>query len=416
MRWLKRWSRNLWGLFPLTLPGSLLLALSLYLYWIYGQEQADFFLLAASLFLLAVLALSSLTLLIALSRLLLYLRRRPPELERGAEVGISIETGAEFPSFESWPLIQLRLSWDEPRQVELSLEGGRERVICKERGRWTLIRRRLSLEDIFGLCAFSFPRSQEVNLRVAPASQEMSMQVSLRHSSGEGYSHPAGELVGERVEMRRYAAGDPLRFLLWKTYARSRKLLVRSPERAISPQPSTVAFFIAGAEDEPSASTARAFLDQGLLGEDYLFSADGGEALAQEREAAVDQIIDSVKHRARGGEELGRLLSEVDPGQLQNCVFFLPSKPGVWMNRLLRFAGSLPVPPTLVLTVDGRLEQDERGRLGRWLFQPPERDPSMARLPKLYDELRRIGGPVRIIHRSSGRLMEAADVEALRAL
>ena len=55
--------------------------------------------------------------------------------------------------------------------------------------------------------------------------------------------------------MRAYGHGDPMRHVLWKTFARSRRLLVRMPERAIAPSPTTVAFLIAGpGEGDPIAA------------------------------------------------------------------------------------------------------------------------------------------------------------------
>src|SRR4029079_3371216 len=89
------------------------------------------------------------------------------------------------------------------------------------------------------------------------------------------FSHPAGRQDGDLVEMRNYGVGDPMRHILWKTIARTHRPLVRTPERAIAPAPITVAFLVAGAADEPTAATARLYLERGMFGPDFLFAADG---------------------------------------------------------------------------------------------------------------------------------------------
>ena len=69
----------------------------------------------------------------------------------------------------------------------------------------------------------------------------MNAELAAGRASGDAVSHPAGRQEGELIEMRRYGPGDPLRHVLWKTYARTRRLLVRMHERAISPRPTTAA-------------------------------------------------------------------------------------------------------------------------------------------------------------------------------
>ena len=91
-----------------------------------------------------------------------------------------------------------------------------------------------------------------------------------------GIAHqPRIPLFAERYGLKAAAIaischGDPLRHILWKTFARTRRLLVRMPERAIAPQPITVAFLVAGEHDEPTASAARLYLERGLVGKFFL--------------------------------------------------------------------------------------------------------------------------------------------------
>ncbi|MBU0552307.1 DUF58 domain-containing protein, partial [Myxococcota bacterium] len=316
----------------------------------YGAQRADFILLSAATFALALIALCLLLTLAAALWAYLGLRALPP-LSLNGEVGAPLDTGARLPRFGAavWPLTEAAARWLAPTGVTLrQLEDGRERIYCAGRGRWSSVTRAIRVADLFGFTAMEVWRRQPAALRVAPATATASLRVALRHSAGEGLAHPDGEPLGDRVEMRRYVAGDPLRFVLWKAYARTRKLLVRTEERAILPQPSTIALFIAGPQDEASAATARACLEQGLLGEEALFAASGADRLTREAAEGVEQLIDSAT-RAEG-QGLAALLSALGPSQLGHCVFFLPASEGPWVDTVLALARHLPRPPVLILT------------------------------------------------------------------
>ena len=53
-------------------------------------------------------------------------------------------------------------------------------------------------------------------------------------ASGDAAPHPMGLEDGDRLELRRYMPGDPARFIHWKVLSRTRRLMVRTPERALS--------------------------------------------------------------------------------------------------------------------------------------------------------------------------------------
>ena len=65
-------------------------------------------------------------------------------------------------------------------------------------------------------------------------------------TGGEEFPHPMGLEDGDRVELRRYVPGDSARFIHWKVFGRTRKLMVRVPERALSRARRTVAYLVAG--------------------------------------------------------------------------------------------------------------------------------------------------------------------------
>ncbi len=68
-----------------------------------------------------------------------------------------------------------------------------------------------------------------------------------------------------------------------------------------------LAAFVAGAVaapgDEPSASTARLFLEQGLLGQDFVFAADGAPRPTSSAAEALEQVIRSRAHRGAQGAD-----------------------------------------------------------------------------------------------------------------
>lgn len=409
-RRLARAVRALWRLQPLTALGWAVGVGGWLIYDHYGRDESDFVLRAAMLLTLTILIVAVAFVLLATLYLLLRLRGHGAQVtERAVDGGTPIRTGLTLPGLRFWPLVDVDLSWERPAAVDVTLqrEGGDlvEEVTPRTRGRYSSIRRLFTVRDIFGLAAIRFPRTQAAALRFAPAQGAADVALALRHASGEGYAHPAGEPEGDLVEMRRYAPGDPLRMVLWKAYARTRRMLVRMPERAIAPRPSTVAYFVAGPGDEPTASVARLFLEQGLLGDEFLFAADGADHPVTLPDEALDAVIDSVRARDRGGEGVGHFLRGVDHAQLGNCVFFVPGERGPWLDRLLEATRALPAPPTIVVGIDGALTPSRQGRAARVLQAVPPADRSIEALPAVHRALAHTGAVVRVVHRSSGRLL-----------
>lgn len=416
-----RWARTAWQLFPFSVAGLVTALVAAFLWVKYGREESDFVAQTAAVVMLAVVAASVLTTCVASLVLFLTTRTRArAHVEGDVDAGTELRTGFDIPSLRWWPMVKITLRWRTPVDAQVSLEEHRgraqERVVLNGRGRFDRVERLFEIRDIFGLASIGFRLSAPANLRVAPAPCRASLALALRHASGEGYAHPAGEAEGDRVEMRRYAPGDPLRMILWRAYARSRRLLVRVPERAIAPKPSALAYFVAGPADEPTASAARLFIESGLLGADFRFSADGVDHAATTHDEALEHVIDSAHHGAEGGAGLAQLLTRHDRAELSNCVFFVPGEDGPWIDNVMQAARALPAPPTVVLAVDGEVESRRTGRLRRWLVQADEAAPDdLAGLPALYDRLASLGGPVHVIHRPTGEALANLQIERLRA-
>ncbi|MCA9526469.1 MAG: DUF58 domain-containing protein [Myxococcales bacterium] len=409
-----------WQLVPVSVAGLVTGGVAWYCYRRYGQEQSDFVLQTATLVALAVVAVSVLC--VGLAALRVFLAVRAPAarlLEADVDAGAELRTDFSFPSLWLWPMAQVEMRWARPTDASIALvaERGRwhERVTPQARGRYTAIVREFTIRDIFGLATVRFTRRAPAHLRVSPAPTYSEIVLAVRHASGEGYAHPAGHEEGDRVEMRRYAPGDPLRMILWKVYARSRRLLVRVPERAIAPKPSSVACFVAGADDEPTASAARMFIENGLLGADFTFVADGEGPPAHTADEAIERVIESADHRDQSGERLLSLPREHARAELTNCVIFVPGRPGPWLARLEALVPELPQPPTLVLAVDGALEAAGPGRVGRFLLRSAQDAGTLRGLPDLHARLAALGGPVFVVHRPTGQALDAVRIDALRA-
>jgi hypothetical protein len=284
-----------------------------------------------------------------------------------------------------------------------------EVVFPHSRGRYPFVRRRFVIGDIFGLCRFGLIQRSNQPLRIEPAKTEVDGTVLTHLSAGDALSHPSGPAEGELLDMRRYAHGDPLRRVLWKAYARTRQLLVRTPERAIAPNPSAVGYMVAGKDDEATASAARFFVESGLLGKDFLFGADGGNELAKNAGDAVELIIGSAAYRDKGAKGLAKFIDEAGDHRVRSTILFLPPAPGPWLKHVEAMARRLPG-ATAVIAMDGSLEGKRRSKIRR-LFISEEAKQSIApHANRVVKRLADAGYQIRIIHRPSGKMISSQQL------
>ncbi|MEM6455397.1 MAG: DUF58 domain-containing protein, partial [Acidobacteriota bacterium] len=295
--------RQLRDTFPLTLRGVVLLGLAATAFVIYGRGALDLVLYVIAL---AAFAIAGLGLLLTVATALwlhrhLRLRRhlgaddaranddaRARDGEHGGgdaplhlEVGRTSGTGFRPRDAVLLPLVQVRWRWLEPSGMASAITPRRgrlhETVTPSRRGLVTGVTRELAVQDVLGLFRVRWRQHDPATavtvlpdpgrLRTIPTVQ------ALR--AAEGIAHPHGQPEGDRMDIRRYVPGDPPRHLLWKTYARTRQLNVRIPERSVEPSRKTIAYLLTGDADEPAAAAARVALEQRALGEDWRFGADG---------------------------------------------------------------------------------------------------------------------------------------------
>ena len=398
---------------PLRLPGLVLLGGGLAAALLVGRKQADHLLYPAGVAAVGLVAVCAVFVSLAALALRRAVRRAPAGVPESVETHAATRTGFRFPRLAVWPIVEVRMRWDDPVSVdvELATEGRffEETITAHERGRHAEIVRRFTVEDVFGLCAVSFGVAAPGPMRVAPLIAFAGAELASSHSHGDAFSHPAGRAEGDLVEMRAYGHGDPLRHVLWKTFARTRRLLVRMPERAIAPRPVTVAALVAGRGDEPTAAVARLYIEKNYFGPDFIFAADGAAQPTGKTHEAVDQIIDSVRARRAGGTTLDTLTTQVERTRLGACVIFAPPVDGPWRDRVLAFSRGLPSPATVVIGIEGAA--GERTSLMRRLLVGADghgRDADVARahagLPALREALESAGLRVQVVHRQTGQI------------
>lgn len=420
-RWgraLRKAGRAVADKFPLTLLGLLLVTVGLLAVRELGQRHQDVVLYVAGLGALAVVAVA--LVLVATTALVLRLRLRRRALGHvRLEATRPFETGYSLPALGWLPLVSLDWQWLAPEavRVERVRRKGRfvEEATFFDRGEQERTVRRVVIEDVLGMARLAFTFAEHTPRTIVPAlGRPLTTPLLEAYTGGDAISHPAGPPHGDLVDMRRYAHGDPVKRILWKVYARSRTLMVRLPERAISPTQRMLAYLVAGEGDEAAAALARLAVESGALGPDWRFGADQPEGQAEEDTddpaRALALIVASRGARARGGAGLGSFLERAERDG--RCVVFASARAGGWLAAVeeaaRRRAGRIEV----VLGVDGVRHE---GRADRWrkLFLMERHDgemdavgarPRADELDALVRRLVAAGAVVTVVDRPTGKV------------
>lgn len=327
--------------------------------WKLGIEALDMVALVLGLAGVVLVALCSLC--VGVTGLWLRNRLRPTSgTPRQIEAGSPCVTGFRAPSLSWLPLVQLSWTWEIPRDVSVGCkrEGLTlvEVAIARSRGHVPHIVRRLRVNDVFGLTRVSWSLREEASVTILPSIGKLRRMPTLRSlHGGEDLPLPDGTPEGDRIEIRRYAPGDPARNILWKTYAKTRQLNVRTPERAIAKSRKTIAYLVTGPGDEPAAAAARMAIESGALGPDWIFGADGVPEAVTDAPRALLAIALSGNGGGRPG--LVTFLDQVGLSGRAHCVVFAPARTGPWVSQ----ADACPQRLSFVLATDG-YETSPRGR------------------------------------------------------
>jgi hypothetical protein len=289
----------------------------------------------------------------------------------------------------------------------------REHVRASDRGRFEMIQRRVLVEDPLGLCRLVVRLREPTQLRVLPRLAGLRQLPALTaFASGDALPHPLGMDSGDRVELRRYEQGDPARLIHWKVLARTREMMVRMPERALTPAQRTAAFFVAGDDDDASAALARLALERGLLGPEWAFGSDARAGVSTNSEEALASLVASSAHRDRGGAGLPAFIEEVEREGPASVLLFVPARPGPWLDRIAAQVAKRR--PRVLIGVDA-VRTPERVAWWRrllWSKAPVEGTPADA-LASVIERLSGAGAHVVVVDRDSGRVLSEGHQRAL---
>lgn len=408
--------------FPLTLKGVLLAGGSALVLARYGLAKIDLLLLVVGGVGLAIAALAVLVVVPAALVLMLALRRPPEGDPITLTTGVPTRTGFSIRDVWFVPLLTIEWTWLVPdAEVRTDTEKGRRREWIRPRRRALLteVVRRFVVRDAWGIAEISFTRKEPRNVRVVPAIGALkNVPVVRALAGGDDFYDPLGAPQGDRADMRAYGPGDPVRLIVWKVYAKSRDLVVRTPERARSPTQKTVAFVVAGPGDEPAAGAARAAVVNGALGQSWRLGADACDTDATTSAAAEELFAKSGNAELdRGGEGLSAFLAraagESGRGAAARAVVFVPPRPGPWIERVVaaaraaRPSAGAPSNLEILVCTDGVATEPPRSWWSRLLTAPPPFDEARAAQRDLSAVTTALGAahvPVSLVDRAAGKV------------
>ena len=405
-------ARRVSDLWPLTWLGLALALVASVALISFGFKKLDLVLLVLGYGGAGLLLISTLLVVSSALGVFFWLRRASFSWRTSTfETGMPLLTGFSLPSMWWLPLVQLRWSWEAPEALPVEPEPGagrlRERVTLRQRGIFESVTRRLVIQDAFGLARIVLRHRQLGPIQVLPhlgGIRRLPVLTSL--TGGEEFPHPMGLEDGDRVELRRYVPGDSARFIHWKVFGRTRKLMVRVPERALSRSRRTVAYLVAGAHDEAAAAAARAAIEEEALGTEWQFAADGAPDATSDRSEALHKVMTSSRHAVSSGSGMKRFLAEVDPRGPAALVVFAPPTMGAWLDEMrsltIRRYGRVRV----VIAVDAVHDPDRQPGWRRVLLRPSQVSGiDRADLERVGRALGQLRCEVVIIDRVSGRLL-----------
>ncbi len=414
---LRRWL----GLFPLTPLGVAVLAAAGWAWWGMGIGRGDLLLRTLGSIGLVLGALSLLTVVAGAWPIARRLRALPSDAPLALEVGFPGDTGLALPLPWWLPLLGVTLGWRAPDVVvRTTWARGRlvEHVTPTRRGDAARIVRDVAVEDLFGLARIRFDVAQARRCRFLPSRGALlSVHVVQGMAGGDALAHPDGPAVGDPMDLRTYGAGDPIRFVLWKVFARTRDLVVRTPEQALAPERRTVGYLVAGPGDEPVAGAARVAVETGALGQGWRLGADGAHGVVSERAAAVDLLLASASVPLReGGAGFATFLAGLD-GPAPRVMVFVPATPGPWLERVQQACASSPrLVVDFLVCADGIAPARRAGLTDLLLAPRPTSGPPSSDVEGLSKVVTALGGVGRVllVDRQAGVVHPDAHLHRLR--
>lgn len=383
--------------------------------------ERDLVLVVACGGVLGLVAASVLFVIVGAVRIKLAARAHRGPAERTLETGRSLPSGFSLPGLLVVPLLQLRWGWESPAaETELRRRGLRlhEDALLRGRGVFDGVRRRIVVQDAFGLARIVLRQREAIRMHVLPhagAMRELPLLVSM--AGGEELPHPMGLDDGDRVELRRYAPGDPARHIHWKVFGRTRKLMVKVPERALSRARRTVAYLIGGPDDEASAAAARVAVESAAFGAEWIFGADGTDGEATEVADAIDRVVRSAGTGEGGAMALRAFVDRAERSGPASLVLFAPPRPGPWLDRAIAVLRTRGSRARVVIGVDGIDNAPPRSWWARVMArEAPRVGTPIDELDRVLRALAATRCEIVVIDRRSGRRLGDVARGAARAI
>jgi hypothetical protein len=378
-----------------------------------GLGERDLLVLVAAATGLGMIAIASLGVALGAVRVRAELGRA-----RGAPAGkrLLLETGRESPTGFSLPrlralwLVDVEVEWIEPAGARAALRarGGRleERIRVERRFETGRVLRRISVVDALGLARCAWTHSSAQQVVALPSTRTLRLgSPPAASSAGESDVLERGRPEGDRLETRPHQPGEPSRHILWRSWARSRQLFARAPERSASLSRRVAAYLICGPGDEPAAGAARGALEAGALGSEWLLGADGCTGAAARLDDALVLIARSGD--ARGATRIAAFAERAWRDGETGLLVFAPAQAGPWVDALEQLARARKGACAVVIALDA-----ERGGPGprvRWLRR---RRPDPDDLETLRTRLGAVAR-VAVVPRSAGASGAAAALAQL---
>lgn len=218
-----------------------------------------------------------------------------------------------------------------------------ERVVFERRRLQKAVRRQFVVSDRFGWARAHFRDSRAVPLRVLPhVNAGRSVTPPIGVVAGADLPSPYSAETGDRLDMRRYRRGDPLRLVIWSIYQRSGHLMVRAPEKAVSQHQRTGLYLLSSLTDAPAAKLARVLVEREHLGVGWRFGTDGHSPWADHKETALNILAESGQLAME--TRLNQYLFELARDRFGKCLILVTADPATRNQKLSLFAhgGGLP--------------------------------------------------------------------------
>lgn len=422
-RWIAR-ARNVaktaHGVWPLTWLGlGCLLSSAASLYYI-AYRTTDLVVYVAGSVVLGLVALALLLTTLGAIVWAIGLRKIGALSVTRVETGRQMSTGVRLPSLGWIPFIQTSWSWqdDAIRCTQQSRWlNADEQITATARGHHDVVVRVFTIGDVFRLCRITFSRRGSCALDALPHLGALTHPSPfVAFAAGDETPHPLGLDEGDRVDLRKYTPGDSARLIHWRVYARTKKLVTRVHERALTRLHRTGAYLVTGVNDEASAAVARLAVESGALGEGWVFAADGSNEFATQSTHAVDMIVRS-KGAAASGTALAGFVTRIEKEGPAGLVLFVPPVPGKWIEGVRGIAQGRAHRVRVVIGTDTTARTKRLNWIQKLLLRKGNEERTATEdLEQVVTELAKLNLAVTLLDRVSGRVLGAEQRHRLREL